>query len=563
MGGARPQVSLFVGALLFMPVAVALLPEDPSTDPAVVGRWVGPFEGEVAAVNLVVLHTGEVLYWTGVEAGDRDNLFFLEGALNAEARLFDPTTLAVTDLTDPSESHGVDLFCSGNTVLPDGRVLTAGSSQWTGLLVDGTPLHGGPESFLFDPVTRTWERAPDMAVGRWYPSLITTPEGDGLVASGIGALANPLEHRELIERFHDHDEEVGEVDHWHAETERLLPLYPRIHVVPGGPLKGQLFYQPVGTMWGPFGEHPLEALWNFQQVYDGNEWAMLGASKFGVRQHGAVVPLVLEPERAYAPELVTFGGSHLRSLVATPLTEIADLASAEPENHVAHPMAFPRWHLNGVLAPDGAVYAVGGGLYDTVYLHGQPNIPVMPAERFDPATGRWTTMAAMTVERMYHSTAVLLPDGRILAGGHVTLPIPWKDARDNVPIWEQIVETRFEIFEPPYLHWGARPVIENAPAQIVLDTTFVVELDDAEAISDVVLMRPGATTHAFDADQRGIRLEVLQVNGASDTIQLQAPPDATVAPPGYYMLFVLSEDEEGRGLIPSEAAWVRVHSTAP
>lgn len=546
------RVPLLLTAILVLPTAAAILHAGPtSSDPAVVGQWETPFEGGSAAVNMVLLSTGEVLYWSGVEAGDRDNVFFTQGTEHATVRVLDLDAAPGHRVSKPIPvPDDIDLFCSGNTVLPAGDVLVTGATEWTGALVDGTPLWGGHDSLLFDPATENWTRGPDMAVGRWYPSVITTPEGDGLVASGIYNLVDPSTHLELIERYDGTD--------WSPETSKLLPMYPRIHVVPGGPFKGDLFYQTVGTLWGPFGEHPLEATWNLQKAYDFDTgtWRELGPSLLGARQHGAVVPLMLDPARGHAPQLLTFGGALGRSPVATQAVELADLAFDPPKNILLQPMKEPRWHLNGVLLPDGSVLAIGGGLHDTVYAHGQPNLPVLSVERFDASTGTWSVLAEMEVPRMYHSTAVLLPDGRVLAGGHVPLPVPWKDVRDNVPSQEQIVETRFEIFDPPYLFWDPRPEITSAPASATHGATFTVEVDDTDRLWNVVLVRPGATTHSFDADQRGIILEHTVVDGT--TLSVTAPPDATVAPPGHYMLFVNKLDSQGRGKVPSEAAWIEV-----
>ena len=203
--------------------------------------------------------------------------------------------------------------------------------------------------------------------------------------------------------------------------------------------------------------------------------------------------------------------------------------------------------LAGIVGP-----AIGGGLYDNVLIHGQPNVPILEAERFDPATQTWTVMDAMEVPRMYHSTAALLPDGRVLAGGHVPLPVPWQEARETVS--PQVVETRLEIYEPGYLFRGPRPVIDAAPEAISYGDTFDIEVRSPAAIDSVLLMRPAATTHAFDMGQRGTWLEVVDQDGT--TMTLRAPPNSDVTPAGHHMLFVNSHHPEGP--VPSEAAWVHL-----
>jgi hypothetical protein len=325
-------------------------------------------------------------------------------------------------------------------------------------------------------------------------------------------------------------------------------------VVPGGPLKGQLFYNTVGTLWAPFGEHPQQFEWATQAGLDfgAPAWSDQGRSTFGVRTNAATVAQVLDPARDYAPRFVTFGGTLMQEPVATPFSEIVDLATDPPANTMAALLNEPRWHLNGVLLPDDTLLAVGGGLYDNVFIYGQENIPILSAEVYDPRADTWTELAEMAVPRMYHSTALLLPDGRVLVGGHVPDPNPFPLARDTVN--PQVVERRLEIFEPPYLFRGPRPVIQEAPDNGTYRETVSVTVDDPAKVRDLVLMKPGSTTHALDSSQRGVRLAYeVQPDGA---LFVQLPPDSIVAPPGHYMLFVMGEGTGG--LVPSVAHMVHL-----
>lgn len=535
-------------------------------DPATAGAWSAPFDAEVPAINMILLNDGRILYWSGLEADpdseSLDWIFFNDHPLAGQSRVLDLSGAEPSVITPSSpDGAGADLFCSGMTILPDGRVITAGGSEWHDLFIPEAFLDGSQHTRTFDPQTNTWTRVNDMINWRWYPSVISTPDGDAIAASGIFHLTKPDSMVTDIEVYDD------ETDDWDVLEggDNLLPLYPRVSYVPGGPLKGDLFYNTVATMWGPFGEHPLEARWSLQQTFDPDTetWRDLMPSVFGVRQHGASVMLPLSADNGYAPTFATFGGALYRSPVATQFTEINDLSTDPPTNSPAESMKYPRWHLNGVLLPDGKVLAVGGGLYDNVYIHGQENVPILPAEIFDPETGEWTEMAAMEVPRMYHSTSVLLPDGRVLVGGHVPLPNPWPQMRDPVgdtglAINPQTYETRMEIYSPPYLFRGERPEIVTAPAATTYGTTFAVTLDgidSTEQLDSIVLIRPSATTHSFDATGRGIELEVID-NPAPGTFVVQSPPDALVANPGDYMLFVNAVHEDGP--VPSVASWIHV-----
>lgn len=555
-------IALLATLALFGPASLAVGPLTPahSPDPAVVGAWSPAFDGEVPAVNLVLLHDGTVLYWSGVEADAHDHVheatFFTATPQDGQSRVLEFQD-GIPHIHTPVNPDGgaADLFCTGHTFLPDGRLLVAGGTDWQTLPSLTTPLEGTTDARLYDPATRTWSLVDDMDHGRWYPSVISLPDGTPLVASGITNLTHP---HTLVAASELYD---ATADQWSPLDggDNLLPMYPRLFVVPGGPLKGGVFYSTVGTLWGPFGEHPGEALWSLQQVYEPGDasWRILGPSVLGARQHAASVMLPLDPARDHAPEILTFGGSLLRSVAATNTAELADLASDPPTNTLVPAMENPRWHLNGMLLPDGNVLAVGGALYDNVYVHGQENVPVLAAELFDTKTRTWKTLAEMEVPRMYHSTALLLPDGRVLVGGHVPLPNPIQPLREGVagtpPLNPQVTESRFEIFSPPYLFRGDRPVISALSDDAVpYGATFDITLDADIDLDQVMMMRPGATTHAFDMTARGALLEVVHDGGT--TITVRAPADATIAPPGHYMVFVAGDHPDGP--VPSEAAWI-------
>lgn len=519
------------------------------------GRWTAPFDGEVPAVNMALLSNGRVLYYSGVEANESDGaaniVFFDTYPTNGQSRVLDLSGDVPAILTPGSPDGAADdLFCSGMTILPDGRLLAVGSSEWHPQPNLEPFLRGGTDARLYDPVTNNWTRGGDMLFGRWYPTAITLPDGRAMIISGIGSLTNPAEQWPQSEVYDPATDQFSYVE----GADELLPLYPRVTVVPGGPFKGHLFYNTVGTLWGPFGEHPLQADWSFQKDLDladlSSGWADDGPSVLGARQHGASVMLLLDPGAEYAPRFVTFGGTLYQSLVATPFTEVGDLSTDPPTNTLGPSMASPRWHHNGVLLPSGEVLAVGGGLYDNVIAHGQPNVAVMPAEVYDPASNAWTTLADMGVERMYHSTALLLPDGRVLAGGHVPLPNPFQAGRDTYN--PQVQEKRLEIFEPPYLFRGPRPLLLEVDGEATYGQAIRVVANGA--IDQFVLMRPGATTHAWDSDQRGIVLEHMQ--NADGSYSVTMPPEAVVAPPGNYMLFAMGPGTGGQ--VPSVAQFVHL-----
>jgi hypothetical protein len=201
-------------------------------------------------------------------------------------------------------------------------------------------------------------------------------------------------------------------------------------------------------------------------------------------------------------------------------------------------MAYPRAYHNLTLLPDGNVLATGGGKVTNTYDESQA---VLAAELWSPTTETWTAMASMAVPRLYHSTALLLPDGRVLVAGGGRFGNPAGDIHDKLDA---------EIYSPPYLFKGARPVIASAPTQIPYGSPFQITSPDAARIASVTLLALGSVTHHFNQAQRFLSLPFSE-NG--NTLNVQPPASGHEAPPGYYMLFIV--DENG---VPSVAAIVRL-----
>jgi hypothetical protein len=194
-------------------------------------------------------------------------------------------------------------------------------------------------------------------------------------------------------------------------------------------------------------------------------------------------------------------------------------------------MTYARTQHNLTLLPDGTVLVTGGGLNSDVF---DPDAPVLTPELWDPATETYKLLAPMQVPRIYHSTALLLPDGRVLSAGGGRFGPSHLDA---------------EFYSPSYLFKGPRPAISSAPATIGYGANFFVGTA-ATNISAVNLLRLGAVTHAFNQNQRIVKLTFQPTGGG---LTVQAPSTANLAPPGHYMLFIL--DANG---VPSVASIVQI-----
>ncbi|MDX1611636.1 MAG: hypothetical protein R3185_04650, partial [Candidatus Thermoplasmatota archaeon] len=267
---------------------------DVGDDAAEVGRWLGPFDGEVPAVNLAVLPDGRVMYYSGVEARPADqtgntDLTFMVGDFpeHAKSRVMSVTvgpdgalTHEVT-LAGPETGGNHDLFCSGTTITPDGTVLATGGTQWHTLDEQPdeaalTPLKGSEQVMRFSATDDRWTQGSEMGVDRWYPSALQLPDGRTLIASGIQTLAQPQTHNTLLEIYdpvtdtHEAVEPTLEVapgvtvgqllpdrpstgspsvDETHDRIPNL-PMYPRLTTIPSGERAGEVFYSTAGDLWG-------------------------------------------------------------------------------------------------------------------------------------------------------------------------------------------------------------------------------------------------------------------------------------------------------------------------
>src|SRR4051794_36851725 len=464
------------------------------------------------------------------------------------------------------------LFCSDNKFLADGRVISLGGTDYyldpgvrNGDSAWGiSELEGLRNSRIYDPESNTWSQSGDMKYGRWYPTAITLPNGKLLVASGVTKLLKPVypSHPEdsgtNVKQTETYDPVAGRWATNPASASRSLPLFPRLHLLPDG----KVFYNAAGQSFNPVGQSYDEATWNEAAVYDpaSKSWSdagIPGASDgspldpagepgnpaadvqgFGIPGGGSAftipgfrgstfsVMLPLQPNAngSYTKASFLTAGGVLNppspgSYFATSDARITTVDTAGGKDTMTTrstgDLAEPRWYPSGVLLPTGQVLAFNGSDRDEVAGPGV-EIAVQKTEMFDPKTGKWSPLASSHQPRTYHNTAALLPDGRVLVGGHA--PISTMYLNDTtVPGGFAPHDGRdpsFEIYSPPYLFSGARPKIEDAPDRIRYGSQIEVETDvPASEIDSVVLVRNPSVTHLIDADQRNVVLKVLARHG--------------------------------------------------
>jgi Domain of unknown function (DUF1929) len=401
--------------------------------------------------------------------------------------VWDPASRTFTSVPSPSL-----LFCAGHSFLADGRLLVAGGNN-----NPTAPANGLPNINIFTPASQSWATSVRMRHGRWYPTNTTLANGDVVILAGKDETGLTVREPEV----------------WSAGTLRVLstagvslPLYPRTFLAPNGKifLAGEFaatkYLDPTGT----------------------GSWIPVATRRYGQRDYGAAVMYD-------KGKILYVGGGR-----TTNTAEVIDLNLAAPAWQWTGSMAFPRRHLNATILPTGRVLVTGGSSGTSFNDY---TAPVHAAEMWNPATGLWTTLASNAVNRVYHSTSILLPDGRVLHTG----------SGDGGPD-----QRSAELFSPPYLFKGARPVITDAPQSVVYGTSFSVSTPQAADIANVTLIRLGSTTHAFDMNQRFQRLPFTRASGG---LTVSTPTSRNRTPPGHYMLFIL----DGNG-VPSVAKIVRIGS---
>ena len=426
-----------------------------STTTAAGGQWSAPFDWPVVAVHLSLLPNGKVLSLGKV----------------GTPQLWNPSDGSFAATSSPAL-----LFCSGQTLLADGRLLIAG-----GHISDD---HGLPNVTYYSYSSGTWSSGAPMAKGRWYPT--TTMMGTSEVVILAGRDQNGAE--------------VTTPEVWKNGVLRQLtgakyqiPYYPRAFLAPNG----KLFVA---------GERQTS---RYLSLSGSGSWSNSATRKFGVRDYGAAV--------MYDDGKILYVGGGR----STNTAEIIDLNAASPAWQWTGSMAYARRHLNATVLPTGDVL-VTGGVGGTAF--NDLTAGVHAAELWSPATGQWTTLASSIVTRGYHATSLLLPDGRVLHTGS-------GDGADDPR------ELSGEIFSPPYLFAGARPAIQSAASTLTYGTTFAVQSAQAASITKISLIRLGSVTHAFDMNQR---YRTLPFTVSGTTLTVTAPTNKNRTPPGHYMLFLVN-----------------------
>ena len=481
------------------------------------GAWqILPFNAPVRAVHVVLMKDGKVLMVAG--SGNDPNAF---AAGTFTSAVYDPAAGTFKVIPTPT-----DMFCSGHVQLANGKVLILGGNAAYPAADGSHGYEGLKSSYEFDPDTETYTKVNDMNDAHWYPSATELGNGDVLAFGGLKADSTGSVTAEDFSAATNSWLPMNKVN----QTWSYWGLYPAMILRQDG----SLFY----TGSHVFGNNipgTGSALYNY-----GTNTVTSVSGLQDPNERDQSMSVLLPP--AQNQEVLTVGGGNIDTNVdANRYTDLINLSAATPA--YTHGPLLPQGTVTGgaketgaqgkmyvslVVLPNGKVLETGGGLHDR-------EDPVYEASMYDPVANTFTPVASDQVPRTYHSSAFLLPDGRVMAIG-------------NNP-GDGTFDMRVSVYSPPYLFQGARPVIKSvASKEWTYGSTQTVTVD--RAIGTAELIRPAAVTHSSDPNQRYV---ALPVTASGNTLHLNVTSNPNLAPPGWYMLYVT--DAKG---VPSIATWVHL-----
>jgi Domain of unknown function (DUF1929) len=453
------------------------------------GKWSSIISLPVPPVHAVVLPTGKVLFW---EYDDDHSTSY-----KIRTFLWD-----VLGNSSPTQINNADtgLFCSGHSLLADGRLLAMGGLLGPASAHDGRYLGSKTTSF-FDPNTLVWSKGPNMKFARFYPSTTVLGNGDVLSIAGTNDT---------------NEDRVPTPEVWQSGSSLPSTDPLRLRSLTTGQYAQNYYPMTFLAANGKVFNLGPERTIGWLDTNGTGNWQSLGQRNDpvgGSRTYGNAVMYD-------AGKVVLIGGDDPPT--ATSLT--IDINAATPNTTQVGSMAFARRQHNATVLPDGTVLVTGG---TSSAGFNNPAQSVLATELWNPSNGQFRRLSSAQQPRLYHSIAVLLPDGRVLSAG---------GSGSGAPVY-----SNGEIFSPPYLFnpdgtVATRPNITGIPGSIGYGSSFSVSTD-SEDVSRFSLIRLSSVTHSTNFDQRLINLPFSRT-GTQST--MTAPANGNLAPPGYYLLFALN-----------------------
>lgn len=411
------------------------------------------------------------------------------------AAVWNPATGVFTEINNTRH----DMFCGGTAMLPDGRVVINGGRNTTRL------------SSIFDWRTSQWSALPNMNDGRWYNTSVALTDGSVFTVTGDGG-TNTAERwtsaggwsRLMGINWATVVGQPGYVTRWHPQ----IFLAPDGRLFHGGPTRqmnwvtttgaGSLAYSGVNV---PGVLYPKEGTYT---MYD----------------EGRILVASGSASTSTNPSDSSTGTS-------TTAAFTIDIRSGTPVVQTAPAMSFARQFANSVILPTGEVMIIGGNTSGRKF---NDTGSILVPEIWNPTTRQWRQLAPMSVPRNYHSLALLLPDGRVWAGGS-GLGGNSADHRDA------------QLFTPPVLFnadgsAATRPVITQSPSYVGVGTTFAVQA--TPGITKFNFIKMSSQTHSTNTDLRFISLPFTETSPGVYTVTSHS--NLSVMTPGYWMLFGIGQN---------------------
>ncbi|MGA8209148.1 MAG: galactose oxidase early set domain-containing protein [Nocardioidaceae bacterium] len=392
-------------------------------------------------------------------------------------------------------------------------------------------------SYIYDVEQEKYVKTGRLTSPRWYPTLISTNGGNVMAVSGLD------DHGSILDGNNEVYERSRRAWYDKPELNRYFPTYPQLFRLQDG----RFFYSGANTGYGSATKGRKPGIWDLS---DNSFRKVRGLRDADMNE--TATSFLLPP--AQEQKVAMAGGGEIgEGSGSTSRIDVVDLTKPKPRYKPAAQLPSPTRYLSAVTLPDDTVLLTGG----SSDYRGKGDSDLHASRIYHPDTGRMAYAAPNEIGRNYHSTALLLPDGRVMTMGSDPL---FADKAGKVP---GVFETRIEIYSPPYLHTGTpRPQVVDAPKVVKRGTTFRVKVSSEHGVAKARLLRPSAVTHQTDVEQRAVALDVTKRCRGRDSatccadgcrVDLSLDEREGITPSGRYMLVV--DDELG---VPSVATWVRV-----
>ncbi|OIJ98727.1 galactose oxidase [Streptomyces sp. MUSC 14] len=391
------------------------------------------------------------------------------------------------------------------------------------LALDKKDFEGIKDAYEFDPVAERYIKVDPMNEARWYPTLTTLSDGRVLSVSGLDDIGQLVPGKNEI-----FDPATKK---WtYTKTTRQFPTYPALFLMQNG----KIFYSGSNAGYGPDDVGREPGIWDVGS----NAFTKLpGLSDPNMMETSGTVLLPPAQDEKF---MVIGGGGVGESKLSSKKTRLIDLKARKPAFVDGPSLEKGTRYPQSSVLPDDTVL-VSGGSED---YRGRSDSNILQARLYHPDSNSFTQVADPLVGRNYHSGSILLPDGRVMFFGSDSL---YGDKANTKP---GTFEQRIEIYTPPYLYRGSRPSLSGGPQTIARGASGTFTSRQAAGIRKMRLIRPSASTHVTDVDQRSIALDF---KASGNKLTVTVPTNRNLVPSGWYMLF--ADDDQGT---PSVAQWVKV-----